>query len=133
VMLQRMSDRVDRFVAAGANVILLQEPPEVHQDGGLGPVAVGPVNATDVAYEHMNSLLAEVAARNPSHVAVVNLGARVCPSGPPCPYVVDGFGSTPATFRQAIRPDLLHYQTASSLWVARWLVPRLAAAAKKLS
>ena len=27
-------------------------------------------------------------------MAAVDLEARVCPSGPPCPYVVDGIGST---------------------------------------
>jgi hypothetical protein len=127
VMLQRMDDRVDRFVATGARVILLLEPPPVHQGG------VGPLDSTDVASERMNALLTEVAARHPGHVAVVNLGARVCPSGPPCPFVVDGFGSTPATQKQAIRPDLVHYLPAGSLWVARWLVPQIAAAAKHLS
>ena len=93
----------------------------------------GPVNSTDLAYEHMNALLTEVAARHPGHVAAVNLEARVCPTGPPCPFVVDGFGATKATEVQAIRPDALHYLPAGSLWVARWLVPRIAAADKNLS
>ena len=74
---------------------------------------------------------------HPGHVATVNLEARVCPSGPPCPFVVDGFGSSGKTVAQAmakgIRPDLVHYSAASSLWVARWLVPRIAAAGKKIS
>ena len=29
-MLQRMNDRVDEFVASGARVVLLLEPPQVH-------------------------------------------------------------------------------------------------------
>jgi hypothetical protein len=131
VMLQRMDNRVDKFVASGARVILLLEPPQVHS----GTPAL---NSTDLAYEHMNDLLKEVAARHPRHVAVVNLEARVCPSGPPCQFVVDGFGANPKktvvqNIFDAIRPDQIHYSAASSLWVAKWLVPRIAAAGKKLS
>ncbi len=130
VMLRRMNDRIDKFVASGANVILLLEPPQVH---GASPG----VNPSDQEYKHLNSLLREVAAMHPGHVATVNLEARVCPSGPPCPFVVDGFGTSGKTVAQAmatgIRPDLVHYSAASSLWVARWLVPRIAAAGKKIS
>ena len=113
------------FLATGAKVILLLEPPKVNP--------TGPVDSTDIAYEHMNALLTEVAARHPGRVGLVDLEARVCPTGPPCPFAVDGIGSTVATEKQAIRPDLLHYLPAGSLWVARWLVPRIAAEAKKLS
>jgi hypothetical protein len=128
VMLHRMNDRVDTLIAIGARVILLLEPPPVHTGSQQHAV-----DSTDLAYEHMNALLTEVAARHPGHVAVVNLESRVCPSGPPCPYVVDGLGSTLATATQAIRPDTTHYLPAGSLWVARWLVPQIASAVKKLS
>ncbi len=128
VMLRRMDERVDQLVATGARVVLLLEPPRTH-----GGTHQGPPDSTDIAYEHMNALLTKVAARHVGHVAVVDLEARVCPSGPPCPYVVDGFGSTLATATQAIRPDEIHYLPASSLWVARWLVPQIAVAAKNLS
>jgi hypothetical protein len=50
--------------------------------------------------------------------------------------VVDGFGSTGTPTQQdvnAIRPDGVHYLPSGSLWVARWLVPQIAAADKKLS
>jgi peptidoglycan/LPS O-acetylase OafA/YrhL len=127
VMLQRIDRRVNQLVATGARVILLLEPPEIHLGG------VGPLDSADISYEHMNALLKEVAARHPGHVATVDLEARVCPGGPPCPFVVDGIGSTVATEKQAIRPDLAHYLPAGSLWVARWLVPQIAAAGKKLS
>jgi peptidoglycan/LPS O-acetylase OafA/YrhL len=122
VMSERINDRVEKFLGTGAKVILLLEPPSVHS---------GDVNSDDLAYEHMNALLSEVAARHPSDVGVVNLGDRVCPSGPPCQYFVDGHGSTsdPA---QAIRPDGVHYLPPGALWVARWLVPQIAAAAKSL-
>jgi peptidoglycan/LPS O-acetylase OafA/YrhL len=131
VMLQRMDDRVKKFLAAGAKVVLLQEPPTVHSGSQTQP------NAGDVAFEQMNALLKRVAARHPKQVAVVDLEARVCPSGPPCPFVVDGFGSTGKTVVQAvgnaIRPDEIHYSSTSALWVAKWLVPRIASAASKFS
>jgi len=130
VMLERMDKRVEQFVTTGARVILLLEPPAV--DIGAKPQ----VTPSDLAYEQMNALLKEVAARNPHNVAVVDLEARVCPSGPPCPYLVDGFGTSGATIAQAvsrtIRPDTIHYGPSGSLWVARWLVPRMKAAAKNL-
>ena len=129
VMLQRMDDRVVEFLDTGAKVILLAEPPPL-QSGTS-------VDAIDVDYEQMNALLKEVAARHPHHVAVVNLAARVCPHGPPCPLVVVGAHPKPTSVVQAIaqgiRPDLIHYSPTSSLWVAKWLVPKIAAAAKSLS
>jgi len=130
VMLERMDKRVEQFVATGARVVLLLEPPSV--DVGTKPK----LTPSDRAYEQMNALLKEVAARHPHDVAAVDLEARVCPGGPPCPYVVDGFGTSGATVAQAvsrtIRPDTLHYGPASALWVSRWLVPRIEAAAKNL-
>lgn len=133
VMLQRMDDRVERFLATGARVILLSEPPSVH---GSGTVP----DANDMKYEQMNALLREVAARHRDKVAVVDLAARVCPSGPPCPYFVSGFkppgtasSAVAAATSAGIRPDNIHYSAASSLWVAEWLVPRIAATGQSLS
>jgi hypothetical protein len=126
VMLHRMNDRVGRFIATGARVILLLEPPAVH----VGNITEAVSNSA--AYEEMNSLLREVAARHPHDVAVVNLQSLLCASGPPCPYVVHGIGSLSHP-RQAIRPDGVHYLPAGSLWVARWLVPQIASAGRKLS
>ena len=80
----------------------------------------------------MNALLREIAARHPRDVGVVNLEARVCASGPPCPYFVDGHGSF-SDPRAAIRPDAIHYLPPGALWVSEWLVPRISAAAQKLS
>jgi peptidoglycan/LPS O-acetylase OafA/YrhL len=144
-MLQRINGRVEKFLATGARVILLAEPPSPHSLSGVDSTNLGallktpaardggPPNANDEQYEQMNALLREVAARHPQKVAVINLGARVCPSGPGCPYVVKAFDPTPATADQILRPDELHYLAPGSLWVAQWLVPRIAATAKGLS
>jgi hypothetical protein len=54
----------------------------------------------------------------------------VCPSGPPCPYVVDGMGSL--ADGTGIRPDGSHYSPTSSLWLAKWLVPQILTVVKSL-
>jgi len=131
VMLQRMETRVEKFRATGANVILLLEPPPPHNSDRTPPRQLNP---SDVSYEQMNALLGEVAARNPHHVSVVDLESRVCPSGPPCAYIVDEFHSNPSSgVQQILRPDGFHYFLPGSLWVAKWLVPRIAETAKGFS
>ncbi len=125
VMLRRMDNRTNQFIDAGSRVVLLEEPPPIQSGTAVTP--------TDVDYERMNALLREVSAQHPQRVAVVDLSARVCPAGPPCPFVLDGQGSTSATAVDAVRPDGLHYTSTGALWVARWLVPQIIAAAKGLS
>ncbi len=108
VLLQRMTQRIRQFEATGATVVLLTQPPFAESR------AAGPTPA-DRDFERLNQLEAQVAARLP-HVKLVDLAARVCPSGPPCPLVVDKVWA---------RGDGRHYTTIGSLWVAQWLVPRL--------
>jgi peptidoglycan/LPS O-acetylase OafA/YrhL len=129
LMLQRFDRRVAQFVATGAKVILLLEPPAGDTVGSQTIGNQTQLKSDNVAYGQMNALEREVAARHPHDVAVVDLGALLCPSGPPCPFVVHGFGSL-SNPRQAIRPDGVHYLAPGSLWVARWLVPQIAAAAR---
>lgn len=125
VMTQRIDRRIEQFVTAGAAVVLLQEPPYVH---------VGPPNANDFEYQRLNALLRDVAAHFPHRVAVVNLQARVCPSGPPCTYIVLRLGKTNRqTAIDSVRPDGLHYFGPGALWTAKWLVPQIAEAKKGLS
>jgi peptidoglycan/LPS O-acetylase OafA/YrhL len=124
-MLRRINDRVREFVATGAKLVLLLEPP-------AAIVRNWNSNADELGYGQMNDLLKEVAARHPHDVAVVNLERRVCPIGPPCQYVVDGLGSL-SNPTQAVRPDTVHYMSAGALWTARWLVPQIDEAAQKLT
>ena len=69
----------------------------------------------DKDFERLNALLTKFALHTP-HVKSVDLAAYVCPSGPPCPLLVDGLW---------VRGDGAHYTGEGSLWVARWLMPRL--------
>ena len=143
VLFGRINTRVEQFISTGAAVILLLEPPQAHQGSQAQP------DSQDIDYQRMNTLLKEVAERHPDQVGVIDLEARVCPSGPPCPYVVPGFNPTLARGAQAfhcgavispvpcaktLRPlDGLHYTATASLWVAEWLVPRIASVASALS
>jgi peptidoglycan/LPS O-acetylase OafA/YrhL len=137
IMLQRMNTRVKSFLATGARVVLMLQPPAVHTyrdtaEQLLVPAAHSPgqVDSDDKAYGRMNALLEKVAAKHPHDVAVVGLASRVCPLGPPCQYVVPDFNPKPTSATQTVRPDGIHYLPNGSLWVARWLVPQIAEAAK---
>ena len=81
-------------------------------------IHLGPTHQ-DKTFERLNAWLTEFAAHTP-HVRLVDLAARVCPSGPPCPLVVDDIAS---------RGDGAHFTTSGALWVARWLMPQLGIAA----
>jgi len=126
VMSQRIDARVTQFIRSGQKVVLLLEPPKVHRGRR------GQLDAEDSNIAAMNGLLKLEALRHPRKVAVVDLARRVCPSGPPCPYFVPGFGRGPHG-TDAVRPDDVHYGPAGSVWVAEWLVPKVLAALKHLS
>jgi peptidoglycan/LPS O-acetylase OafA/YrhL len=135
----RINTRIDSLLAAGTKIIILLEPPSAHKDPGI--------DSSDVAYARLNALLRQAAARHPGNVGVVDLEPRVCPSGPPCEYQVPAFNplrphaptydcggmtTTAVPCRATLRPDGLHYLAGGAVWVAEWLVPRLAAEAKAL-
>ena len=77
VMLHRMDSRVDSLVATGAKLILVLEPAGVQKNSML--------DSDDIAYERMNALLRQVAARHPNQVGVVNLAPGSAPPDPPVP------------------------------------------------
>ncbi len=109
VLLSRMGQRVREFTATGATVVMVTQPPFVDQGRPTGPTA------QDESFLRLNNLLVAF-ARNQPHVKVVDLADYVCPSGPPCPLVVDDVWA---------RGDGAHYTKDGSLWVARWLMPKL--------
>jgi peptidoglycan/LPS O-acetylase OafA/YrhL len=113
VLRERMEERVGQLTASGATVVMLREPPNVDLGKPGGPTP------RDEAFERLNALLTQFAAHTP-HVRVIDLASYVCPSGPPCPLIVDGLDP---------RGDGAHYTSDGSLWVARWLMPQLGIAA----
>jgi hypothetical protein len=109
VLLHRMETRVRTLTATGATVVMLTQPP-FYDNGNPSSPTPG-----DVDFERLNSLITQFGSQTP-HVRVINLAARVCPTGPPCPL---GVGDV------WVRGDGAHYTTEGSLWVARWLMPQL--------
>jgi len=107
-----MDQRVQQFTATGATVVMLTQPPFA-ESGVSGPTAA------DENFKRLNALETTLALHQP-HIVLVDLAARVCPSGPPCPLVVDDVWA---------RGDGIHYSSDGSLWVARWLMPQLGIAA----
>jgi hypothetical protein len=83
-------------------------------DGGLFP------EDDPARIRHWNDLLRGVAARRPAQVRVVDVNAFLGPEGRYSP-VVDGV---------VVRSDGLHLTAAGSAMLARWLLPRLATAAR---
>ena len=51
--------------------------------------------ADDDGYVRLNALLRRFAARHTDNVTLVDLAAKLCPSGPPCPERVDGLHARP--------------------------------------
>lgn len=113
VLAQRMKARVQRLTAKGATVILLTQAPFVHLNKVMGPTP------DDENFQRLNNLLRSFAAQTP-HVRVLDLSSYVCPSGPPCPLVVDSVW---------VRGDGAHYTSEGSLWAARWILPQIGIAA----
>jgi hypothetical protein len=110
VLQQRMTARARDFTATGATVYMLTQPPFVN----VGRKTSGPT-PQDQQFERLNTFLTDFAAHTP-HVRVLDLAARVCPSGPPCPVTTDGVW---------VRGDGAHYTPEGSLWAARWVMARL--------
>lgn len=84
----------------------------------IAPHAVPSTNAPtdnptdDAQYEHLNALFELFASQHSDTVTVVDLASIVCPTGPPCPALVDGI---------QLRPDGGHFSSAG----ANWAAPRL--------
>ncbi len=107
VLTTRMTARLKQFTDMGATVVLLTQPASFHSPSG--------VTTQDRYFDSLNVFLARFAAKTP-HVKLVDLANFECPAGPPCPPLVHG---------QWIRGDGEHYDVPGSLYVARWLMPRL--------
>ena len=110
----RMDAALARLTAGGARVaVVTQAAP-----------APNPAQRTettdrktdDAGYVRLNRLLRNFGSRHPDTVTLVDLAAKLCPRGPPCPAFVAG--TQP-------RPDGRHFTPAAATWAARWLLSEL--------
>jgi hypothetical protein len=113
-IMSRMDTALARLTAGGARVVVVT---------GAAP-APNPAQRTeptdrtadDAGYVRLNALLRRFRARHPDTVTLVDLAARLCPNGPPCPAVVAGTRA---------RPDGRHFPPATATSIARWLLAQV--------
>ncbi len=114
IIQSRMDAALARLTYGGAKVVIATEPaPAPAPPNSSPPFNVENDNAS---YLRLNALLRRFAARHRDDVMLVDVASLVCPSGPPCPAIVDGMQA---------RPDSRHYTPAAAVWVARWLLGRI--------
>lgn len=111
-------DRAVGIAASGGARVVLATAPYNRRgerpDGGLWP------EDEPERVDRWNALLREAAAEHPNSVQVIELGARLCPGG----HFTKTVGGI------AIRSDGVHLTPQGAHWLAPWLLPQLAAAAR---
>ena len=109
VVLGLIDAAVHRLTSNGARLVFVTTAAEPR---GVPDLAGDPIRNRRTA--HLNAVLHRYAAAH--RIQIADLGALVCPKGPPCPEVVDHL---------RLRPDGYHFDDTSSKWVARHLLPGL--------
>ncbi|HKE76524.1 MAG TPA: acyltransferase family protein [Acidimicrobiales bacterium] len=114
----RMDAALARLTAHGAHVVVLTVPAAAPND------AQGAANTSnavdDASYLRLDHILRTFARHHPQAVTLVDVAARLCPAGPPCPAEVHGV---------RMRPDGRHLTPAAAAVTAHWLMPQLLDAA----
>ena len=124
----RMDWALARLTAGGARVVLVTVPAPA-PNAAQRTEKTDPA-ADDAGYVRLDALLRRFHDRHPDTTTLVDLAAKVCPGGPPCPERVEGMRA---------RPDGRHFTPAAAAWAARWLVtrrvpePHVASARRSLS
>lgn len=112
VLLALIDESAQQLTAGGARLVFLTMAPNT--TGPRRPT-VDPV--ADQRALHLDELLRTYARAHPDRVAVLDLAAVVCPSGPPCPTEVEGV---------TLRPDDGgHFAGDGPAWVAPRIFDRL--------
>jgi hypothetical protein len=110
----RMEARVHQLTAGGAHVFMVTEAaPAPNPAQGTETFDRA---ADDASYGRLNQLLRDFAASHADSVTLVDLAARVCPNGPPCPEDVEGLHA---------RPDGRHFTPTAAVWAARYVFTQM--------
>jgi peptidoglycan/LPS O-acetylase OafA/YrhL len=113
-IMARLDAALARLTAGGARVVLVTEAAPA-PNPAQGTELTDP-KADDAGYVRLNALLRRFQARHRATVTLVDLAAKVCPDGPPCPERVHGMHA---------RPDGRHFTPTAATWAARGLVAQI--------
>ncbi len=114
-----MDAALARLTAGGARVVMVTEAaPAPNPAQGTQTTST---KADNDGYVRLNALLRRFQARHRSQVTLVDLASKLCPSGPPCPEIVDGLHA---------RPDGRHFTPTAATWAARWILTQIFGPAK---
>jgi hypothetical protein len=105
-----MEDAAERLTARGAKLIVVPPVPRAATD--LLPAE----DDNDGRYAHYAALIERLAREHPDSVGIVELGAVICPDGPPCPEEIEGL---------RLRPDGGHFTETTSPWVGARVMPMI--------
>ena len=75
----------------------------------------------DWKFADLDARLAAFVGRNSRGAGLLDVAKKICPNGPPCAAGVDGV--------EPRKLDGAHFDPAGSVWLARWMLPRILAAA----
>jgi peptidoglycan/LPS O-acetylase OafA/YrhL len=109
-----VDESVQRLTATGAKVAFLTVPPQVTADD-----VAKTGEDLERRYRLLDELLTWYAYQHPATTYVVDLSAKVCPGGVPCPEVVDGVRPRPV--------DGHHFSSSGAAWVAPWIIQQVTA------
>jgi hypothetical protein len=113
-IMSRMDAALARLTAGGTRVVVVTEAAPAPNPAQRTETTDR--KADDAGYVRLNTLLQKFRARHPDTVTLVDLAAKLCPSGPPCPAFVAG--TQP-------RPDGRHFPPSAATSAARWLLAQL--------
>jgi peptidoglycan/LPS O-acetylase OafA/YrhL len=113
-IMARMDAALARLTAGGAHVVMITEAAAA-PNPAQGTQTTS-IKADNDGYTRLNALLARFQARHADQVTLVDLASKLCPSGPPCPAVVDGLHA---------RPDGRHFTPTAATWAARYILTQI--------
>jgi hypothetical protein len=115
---RRLDAAYDTLTAGGAKLLVATIAAPAPAGLLLGGRVTSP--KFDWKFGDMDARLAAFARRHPRGAELLDVAKEICPNGPPCPARVDG-----------VEPRALdgaHFDPEGSVWLARWMLPRILAA-----
>ena len=120
--LDRRFDAAHRLLTAGGAKLLVATIAAPAPAGLLlGERVTSP--KFDWKFADLDARLAAFVRRHPTDTRLVDVAKKLCPDGPQCPADVDG-----------VEPrglDGAHFDPEGSVWLARWMLPQILAAANR--